>query len=209
MKLYQFALSPNCQKVVAVAHEAGVPLTLVDVAVFKGETKSPAFLAKNPNGRVPVLEDGDFVLWESNAMLGYIASKADRTDLAPTAPRDRADVDRWLAWGNAHFAPAVRKVAFERIVKRLAGLGAPDEAAIEAGTKEFEVVASVMDRCLAGKEHLCGRLTIADFANVPYAAVCKDAGLLLSPYPNVERWLATMLTKASVRRTLDAARGAT
>lgn len=208
MKLYQFNLSPNCQKVVAVAHEAGVPLSIVDIDLFKGEAKSPALVAKNPNGRVPILEDGDFVLWESNAMLAYVASRADRTDLAPTAPRDRADVDRWLAWSIAHWGPAVRKVAFERIVKKLGGLGAPDEAAVRAGTEEFAVVAAVLDRSLAGRDYLCDRLTIADFAHVTYAALCESAGLDLAPYPNVSRWLGRMLERDSMKRTLAAARGA-
>ncbi|MBX3193346.1 MAG: glutathione S-transferase family protein [Labilithrix sp.] len=208
MKLYQSPLSPNCQKVVALAHEVGVSLTIVNLDVFKGQAKSPEMLAKNPNGRVPVLEDGAFVLWESNAMLGYVASKADRTDLAPTAPRERADVDRWLAWSNAHFAPAVRKVAFERVVKKLAGLGAPDEAVVKAGTEEFAVVAAVLDRSLEGKDHLCGRLTIADFANVTYGAVCDSAGLALTPYRNIQRWLGRMMDRESVQRALLAAREA-
>lgn len=208
MKLYQFPLSPNCQKVVAVAHEVGVPLTLVNLDVFKGAAKSAEMLAKNPNGRVPVLEDGDFVLWESNAMLGYVAGKADRSDLAPSTPRERADVDRWLAWSNAHYAPAVRKVAFERIVKKLAGLGAPDEAAIKAGTEEFAAVASVLDRSLEGKEYLCGRLTIADFASITYTALCESCGLGLAPYRNVQRWLGRMMEKESMKRTFAAAREA-
>lgn len=208
MKLYQFPLSPNCQKVVAVAHEVGVPLALVNLDVFKGQAKSPEMLAKNPNGRIPILEDGDFVLWESNAMLGYVASKADRTDLAPTAPRERADVDRWLAWNNAHFSPAVRKVAFERIVKKLAGLGPPDEAVVKTGIEEFAAVAAVLDRSLDGKEFLCGRLTIADFANVIHAAHCESAGLALTPYGNLRRWLGRMLERESVQRTLAAAREA-
>ena len=94
-------------------------------------------LAKNPNGKVPILEDGDFVLWESTAMLAYIAAKAGRTDLAPTTPRERAEVDRWTAWQGAHFGPAIRKVSFERIVKKLVGRGAPDEAVVKAGIAEF------------------------------------------------------------------------
>src|SRR5688500_10368705 len=72
MKLYQFPLSPNCQKVVAIAHEVGLPLEIVNVDLFKGQARTPELLAKNPNGRVPVLEDDDFVLWESNAILGYV-----------------------------------------------------------------------------------------------------------------------------------------
>ena len=208
MKLYQFPLSPNCQKVVAVAHEVGVALTSVHVDLFKGQAKTAEILAKNPNGKVPILEDGDFVLWESNAMLGYLATQAGRTDLAPTAPRERADVDRWLAWSNAHFAPAVRKVAFERIVKKLAGLGAPDEAAIKLGTEEFAVVGAVLDRSLEGKDYLATRLTIADFAIATYAALCESSGLSVSPYRNIQRWLGRMLERESMQRTLQAAREA-
>jgi glutathione S-transferase len=208
MKLYQFALSPNCQKVVALAHEVGVALERVHMNVFKGELRTAEFLAKNPNGKIPVLQDDDFLLWESNAMLGYIAAKAGRTDLAPMTPRERADVDRWLAWHNAHFGPAVGKVAFERIVKKLGGLGAPDEVLIKKGTEEFAVLADVLDKNLAGKEYLCQKLTIADFCVVTYAAVSESCGLEIGAYPNVKAWLGRMLARSSVRETLAAAREA-
>ena len=208
MKLYQFSLSPNCQKVVALAHEVGVALDTVDVNLFKGEARAPALLAKNPNGRVPVLEDGDFVLWESNSMLGYVAAKADRTDLAPNTPRERADVDRWLAWHIAHFGPAVGKVAFERVVKKIGGLGAPDEAIVEKGSAEFSALAKVLDRSLAGREYLCGRLTIADFCLAPYAALTESCGLDLRAYPQAYAWLERMLARDSIRKTLAAAGGA-
>ena len=148
MKLYQHPFSPNCQKVVALAHEVGTPLELAPVEIFKGESRAPAMLAKNPNGKVPILEDGDFVLWESRAMLTYIAAKAGRVDLAPTTPRERAEVDRWTAWQGAHFGPAIRKVAFERIVKKLVGRGAPDEAVVKAGMEEFAVTAGVLEQSL-------------------------------------------------------------
>jgi len=208
MKLYQFALSPNCQKVVALSHEVGLPLELVAVDLFKGGSRAPALLAKNPNGKVPILEDGDFVLWESNAMLGYLAAKAGRTDLAPTAIRERAEVDRWTSWGLSHFAPAVRKVAFERVVKKLAGLGAPDEALIKAGTEEFAVWANVLEQSLGSKEYLCGRLTIADFSLAPYAALTANCGLDFSPYPKASAWLSRMTARDSMHRTLTAAREA-
>lgn len=208
MKLYEFALSPNCQKVAALAREVGIPLEVVTVDLFKGEAKTPAMLAKNPNGKLPILEDGDYVLWESNAMLAYIAAKADRTDLAPTTPRERAEVDRWTSWQTAHFSPAVRKVAFERVVKKLAGLGAPDESAVRAGIEEFAVVANVLEQSLGTKEFLCGRLTIADFALVPSAALTSTCGLDLDPYPKAKAWLGRMTQRDSVRRTLAAARGA-
>ena len=208
MKLYQFPFSPNCQKVVALAHEVGVPLEMTVIDLFKGRARTPELLAKNPNGKLPILEDGDFVLWESNAMLGYIAATADRTDLAPSAPRERADVDRWLAWHNAHFNPAIRAVAFERVYKQLAGLGAPDEANIQQGMTEFAQVADTLDRSLGSKEYLCGRLTIADFALAPAAALTGSCGLDFTPFPRAKSWLERMTARESVRKTLAAARGA-
>jgi glutathione S-transferase len=208
MKLYQFPFSPNCQKVVAVAHEVGTPLELATVDLFKGEARTPAMLAKNPNGKLPILEDGDFVLWESRAMLPYIAAKAGRADLAPTTARERAEVDRWTAWGGAHFAPAIRKVAFERIVKKLGGLGAPDEAAVKAGMEEFAVTANVLEQSLGSKEYVCGRLTIADFDLAPYAALTASCGLDLGAYPRASAWLGRMLARDSMKTTMAAARGA-
>ena len=208
MKLYQFSLSPNCQKVVALAHEVGQPLELVPVEVFKGGARTPAMLAKNPNGKVPILEDGDFLLWESNAMLGYVAAKANRTDLAPSSMKARAEVERWTSWGLAHFAPAVRKVAFERIVKKLAGLGAPDETLVKAGIDEFAVWANVLDQALGNKEYLCGGLTIADFSLAPYAALTASCGLDFEPYPKANAWLARMTARDSMKQTLSAAREA-
>ena len=208
MKLYQIPFSPNCQKVVALAHEVGVPLELATVEVFKGGSRTPAMLAKNPNGKLPILEDGEFVLWESTAMLAYIAAKAGRVDLAPTTPRERAEVDRWTSWQLAHFGPAIRKVAFERIVKKLAGLGAPDEAAVKAGMEEFATTASVFEQSLGTKEYVCGRLTIADFALAPYAALTASCGLDLGAYPKASAWLGRMLARDSMNRTMAAVRGA-
>jgi len=208
MKLYQLAFSPACQKVVALAHEVGVPLALVAVELFKGGARTPAMLAKNPNGKVPILEDGDFVLWESAAMLAYIAAKAGRVDLAPTTPRERAEVDRWTSWEGAHFGPAIRKVAFERVVKKLAGLGAPDEAVVKTGIEEFAARASVLEQSLGAKEYVCGRLTIADFDLAPYVALAESCGLDLEPYPKAKAWFGRMAARDSMKKTLAAARGA-
>jgi glutathione S-transferase len=206
MRLYQYPFSPSCQKVVALAHEVGVPLELVTVELFKGESRAPAMRAKNPNGKLPILEDGDFVLWESAAMLAYIAAKAGRADLAPTTPRERAEVDRWTAWEGAHFGPAIRKVAFERVVKKLVGRGAPDEAVVKAGIEEFATTASVLEQSLGTKEYVCGPLTIADFDLAPYATLAASCGLDFEPYPKANAWLGRMTARDSMKKTLAAAR---
>ena len=208
MKLYQHPFSPNCQKVIALAHEVGVPLELATVEIFKGESRSPAMRAKNPNGKVPILEDADFVLWESTAMLAYVAAKAGRLDVAPTTPRERAEVDRWTSWQGAHFGPAIRKVSYERVVKKIMGRGAPDEAVVKAGVEEFAARASVLEQSLGTKEYLCGRLTIADFDLAPYGALAADCGLGFEAYPKAKAWLARMTGRDSMKSTLAAAREA-
>ncbi len=208
MKLYQHPFSPNCQKVIAVAHEVGLPLELATVEIFKGESRSPAMRAKNPNGKVPILEDADFVLWESTAMLAYVAAKAGRVDLAPTTPRERAEVDRWTSWQGAHFGPAIRKVSYERVVKKIMGRGAPDEAVVKAGVEEFAALASVLEQNLGTKEYVCGRLTIADFDLAPYGALAADCGLGFDQFPKARAWLGRMTARDSMKRTLAAAREA-
>ncbi len=96
MKLHDFPISSNCQKVRALAYEANLPLELVPVDLSRGEARAPAFLALNPNGKVPVLEDDGIVLWESNAILTYLASKHGLLELYPVDPLRRAEVDRML-----------------------------------------------------------------------------------------------------------------
>lgn len=198
MKLYNFPYSPNCKKVRAVAGELGIQLELVDLDIFKGESRTPAFLAKNPNGRVPVLEDGDFVLWESTAIIRYLA---EGSSLLPTEKRARAEVDRWTAWLVAHLQPAIGKVAFERLVKKLANRGEPDAAVVAAGTEEFEKFAAVLEQSLGNKEYVAGRLSIADFAIAAPAALAPQVGLAVDRYPRVQAWLDRMLARESFKRS--------
>lgn len=198
MKLYDFPFSPNCRKVRAVAYELGVPLDIVRVDLLRGESRTPAFLALNPNGRVPVLDDDGFVLWESTAIQRYLATS---TPLLPTARRAAADVDRWLAWQVAHLGPAMRKVAYERVVKQALRSGPPDAAVVAAGTAEFTAASAVLDAALAGREYVAGALSIADFALASHYSLAKACGLELTA-PAVESWLARMLARDSMRRVL-------
>lgn len=111
MKLYDFAFSPNCRKVRAVAYELGIELELAPVNLIQGEQRSPAFLQKNPNGRVPVLDDDGFVLWESIAIVRYLAAKQPEPGLVPRGAREQADMERWLLWQTGHLSPTPLKIA--------------------------------------------------------------------------------------------------
>src|SRR5208337_2613528 len=114
MKLYGFPFSPNTWKVRAVAVHLGLPLEFALVDLTKGEQKTPDYLALNPTGRAPVLVDGDFKLWESVAILQYIASKTPNA-LWPNDARARADITRWQSWQLAHFGKeACEPLLFER-----------------------------------------------------------------------------------------------
>lgn len=207
MRLHDFAFSPNCRKVRALAYELGIQLEFVPVDLPRGAHRTPAFLAINPNGRVPVLVDGELVLWESNAILRYLAGKAGSA-LVPTDPRAVAEVDRWLSWQLAHLGPAMSKVAFERIVKKVTRQGAPDEAAIAAGTAEFAKLTTILDGALAGREYLAGALSIADFALASHFSLSATAGLELGPYRHVNAWLSRVLARDSMRRALADAQAA-
>jgi glutathione S-transferase len=201
MKLYDFAFSPNCRKVRAVAYELGVCLESVHVDLLKGGSRTPAFLAMNPNGRVPVLVDDDFALWESTAIIRYLSAK-NGCALVPATLRGQADVDRWLAWQLAHLGPAMSKIAFERIVKKLTGQGAPDEAAIAAGSAEFAKLTASLDAALEARDYLAGTLSLADFALASHYSLASMCGLDIAAYPRVNAWLARMLDRDSMKRTL-------
>ena len=99
--LHDNADSGNCYKVRLAMAQLGRPVTRIEYDTDRGETRTPAFLAKNPNGRVPVLEDGDLILWESTAIIRYLAAGSA---LAPTERRAAAEIDRWIAWQLAHRA---------------------------------------------------------------------------------------------------------
>jgi glutathione S-transferase len=201
MKLYDFPFSPNCRKVRAVAYELGVELSYERVDLLKRESRTPAFLGINPNGRVPVLVDGDFVLWESNAIVTYLASKHP-SPLLPSGARERADVDRWLAWQLAHLAPATRKVAFEVVVKKVRKQGEPDPARIAEGTAEFNEHSAALEASLGTKEYLAGRLSVADFGLAAHYSLAPMCGLDIAPYPRVNAWLERVLSRDSMKRAL-------
>jgi glutathione S-transferase len=206
MKIYDFPLSPNCRKVRAVVYELGLKPEFVPVNIIKGEARKPEMLALNPNAKLPVLVDGDFVLWESNAIVSYLAHG---TPLLPTSPRDRADVDRWGDWQLAHIGPAIGKVAFERLVKPMTGQGAPDQSLVDAGTADFAKFTGVLETSLGNKEYVAGRLSVADFILASMYTIAATVGLEAAPYPKVNGWLGRVLARDSMKRALaDAAAAA-
>jgi len=105
MRLYFHPLSSNSRRVTMTAQQLGLELDLIVIDLLKSEHSDPEFLKFNPNGKVPLLEDGGFYLWESHAIMQYLADRCPGQDLYPREVRARADVNRWLFWSAYHFTP--------------------------------------------------------------------------------------------------------
>jgi glutathione S-transferase len=195
MKLYNADLSPNALRVRAVAKELGVELEIVGLDFRKGEHKTPAYLAMNPNGKVPTFVDGDFVLWESRAINAYLASLKGR--LYPQDLKKRALVDQWTYWHAVHLGPAMQRVVYERVIKKMFGRGEADENVVASGLKEVAELLTVLDANLAGKEWIAGELSIADFAVASTFVYVKPAGIPLGAAPNIGAWLARIEARPS------------
>jgi glutathione S-transferase len=191
MQFFTNPISPNCRKVDAVAKQLGLTLEHKIVDVAKRENRTPEFLALNPNGKVPVLVDGDVVLWESNAIQCYVASKTDN-ELWPKSNL-RYHIMKWQAWELAHFGAASRALNYERIVKPLLGLGKPDAARCEEAEANFETHAAVLDRALTRQRFVVDdQLTLADFCLASSLTYADKARLPLARFENVQRWLLAL-----------------
>lgn len=208
MRLHVFPPSPRATKVIALAHHLGLDCELRVVHLFKGEQNAPEFVALNPNKRMPVLEDDGFVLWESNAILQYLASKKPESRLWPSDAKGQADVLRWLSWEAAHWTPACTPMAFERVVKKLAGLGDPNLEEIAKGENAFHQFAAVLNGHLKGRKWLLGNaLTIADFAVGAPLAVAEPAQYPLATYAEINRWYGALAALPGWKKAIALASG--
>lgn len=184
IRLYHFPLSGHAHRVQLFLSLLGLPVEIQPVNLLKGEHKSPGFLAMNPFGQVPVIQDGDVTLADSNAILTYLAMRYD--DAGQWLPRDpvkAALVQRWLsvAAGPLAFGPGNARIAV--LFKR-----PHDERAFELSANLLKV----MDGVLAQQRFLVpGDVpTLADIALYTYTAHAPEGGVSLQAYAQVRRWLA-------------------
>jgi glutathione S-transferase len=177
--------------VLAVLRHLGLDSEIALVDLLGGANLTPAFAALNPNRKMPVLEDDGFVLWESTAIMQYLAAKAGDDRLWPREPRRQADVSRWLCWELAHWGPACGTLVFERFVKALFGQGGPSAAEVARGEGEFHRFAAVLDGHLHDRDWLAGREpTLADFGVGSWLAYAEHYPA--APYRRVREWYARL-----------------
>jgi glutathione S-transferase len=193
MKLHVFPPSPNARKVMFVAQQLGIPHEVEIVDLGKGQQRTPEYLKLNPNAVMPTLTDGDFVLWESEAIMQYLCSKKPGQTLWPSDPRRQADVSRWQFWTIANWSPACGTLIFERLVKGLFGAGAPDPAREADGEARVHRYAKVLDDHLARRKFLVGDgLTLADVSCGVFLGFTGPARLPVRDCKELQRWSASL-----------------
>jgi len=180
MKLYDFAPSHNCYKVRLLLAILGVCYRREPVDLFGGASHTSEFLALNPRGQVPVLEDEGEAIWDSTAILVYLARKYGEPDWLPCEPYTLARVARWLAVAQNELLYGLGRAHW------LSRGGSGDmEEAVRRGRRGL----ALLDLQLAVGTWLAApHVTIADIACYPHASLAPEAGVALDNYPNVMRW---------------------
>ncbi len=202
MKLYYNPLSPNVRRVRLTAAVLGIQLEEKQLDFSKGEHKNPEYLALNPNGAVPTLVDGDFVLTESRAIMQYLASKKPESGLLPRDEAARADVTRWQFWDASHFSPQMGTLGFERMFKGMMGLGEPDAGKIQDALGNFRRFAGVLNKRLDGKKYIVGdTLTIADLTLASSLMYAKQVDAPVAEFPNVQAWFSRITELEGWKKT--------
>lgn len=193
MTLYYHPGSSRSRRVLALIAELKleVDTEIVDLAV--GAQRSASYLAVNPNGVVPTLVDGTFTIWESAAILQYLASIRP-TPLYPEDPRSRADITRWLTWTVGHLEQATSVFLFENFIKGFYGLGAASESELARGTALLATHGGVLEGHLSDRRWLVGdEPTIADFMVAGSLHWHEAWKMSLEPFPQVRAWLSRVL----------------
>ena len=186
LTLYDYLDSGNGYKIRLLLALLEQPYRWVELDITKGETRTPAFLAKNPNGRIPALELEDGTcLAESDAILWYLA---EGTAFLPTERIARAQVLQWMFFEQYSHEPYVATPRF--ILKHLPA-DSPRRAELPKRLEQGRAALGVMERHLTGRRYLVGeRYSIADMALYAYTHVAHEAQLDLAPFEEVRAWLA-------------------
>ena len=192
--------SGNVQKVIFLLEELGTPYTREDYGRQFNNTQDAAYLKLNPNGKVPTLVDGDTVIWESNTILRYLASKHKKETLNQAELAARTEVERWMDWLLA--AVNYQYVQVFKDSKKAANERA---ATFEADAKELVAQLSILDGALVGKAWAAGKdFTIADIALGPVMHRCLDFPIALPALGNLKAWREKLRERPAFKKATGA-----
>ncbi|WP_304175687.1 glutathione S-transferase family protein [Phenylobacterium aquaticum] len=195
LTLYDTVHSVYARRVRLLAAELDIPITRVSLDYGKGDMKTPAYLAKNPGARVPALEDGDFVVWESLAILNYLASLRPERGMSPDNAKARAVIDQWAAFWLCQPAAAIGALAQEKIVKPMRGQPSHNETIVAGAEAMLARDLPVIEGQLAGRDYLLGDLGVIDFLMAPQMEALPRLDIDLAAYPNIAAWLTRISAK--------------
>ena len=198
LRIWGRLTSVNVQKVVWCADELGLGYERIDAGGKFGVNDTPRYLAMNPNGLVPVIEDDGFVMAESNAIVRYLVARHRAAALWPEDLRCRAEVDRWMEWTSTEYTPAMRD-AFWQLIRT-----APekrDAAVVEGSRAKGERLSGILDALLGSRAYVAGEtFTAADIVAGCAAHRWLNLPLARVPRPHLERWYAALKSRPASRQ---------
>ena len=200
LKIWGRNNSVNVKKVLWAAEELGLAYERIDVGMQFGVVKTPEYLRLNPNALVPTIEDDGFVLWESHAIVRYLAAKHGARGLWPLEPRSRADAERWMEWAYT-FLAAFRPV-FWGLVRTAPGKR--DLKAIEEGRNRCAELLAVPEAALATRPYLGGdTLTTGDIPLGCHVQLWMRLPIERPAHPMLDAWFARLCARPAFRKVVD------
>jgi glutathione S-transferase len=200
LRIWGNADSVNVQKVLWCCEELGLAYDRIDAGRHFGVVRTPAFLALNPNGLVPTIDDNGFVVWESNAIVRYLSAQHASGGLWPTDLRTRSQADRWMDWANSTLWPSL--VPLFRAFYRTAEADR-DPAAIEAARQEAVEAMEILDAALRSIAYVAGdTFTMGDIALGCATWRWFAMPIERPPLPALQRWFDTLAARPAYRRVV-------
>jgi glutathione S-transferase len=194
LKIYGSDLSGPSNKVRMTANALGAEYEYISVSIRDGETRTEKFLKMHPAGKVPVIDDNGFVLFESGAIIKYLASKQE-SPLYPSDKKQRAVIDQWTDFSILHVGTAMSKVVYNRIFAPLTKVPV-DETSLAEGIKFLKRFLPIVDQQLSKGAYIAGsQLSLADISLLSVLDPAEVAGIDLAPYPNISKWRAGLMKK--------------
>jgi len=199
LTLYTSPMSGNGRKVHMLLEEVRASYQLSKLDLMKGEQKNPEYLKLNPNGKVPTLVDDGFVLWESNAILLYLAEKFTAPQLLPTEGHDRARMFQWLLFEQTTFRPPLSLLMRQT---RFTPPDKQDQKLIEQSWLEVRANMGILQTALSGRDYIGGTFSVADIAVLPYVYLARDLGTELSEWPGVDAYWRRLSVRPSWQKII-------
>ena len=201
LKIWGRATSSNVQKVLWCCGELGIPFERVDVGGPFGGNQDPEYLALNPNGLVPTVQDGELVLWESNTICRYLAATRQGERLYPAAPAGRALVERWMDWQLSTLGPPMGALLFGLIRTKPEQR---DQAAIEAARRKALVAWTIVEDALEGRSFLAGsELSLAEIVMGTLVYRWHAFPIERPPLKNLKSWYERMRERPAFKSYIE------